>query len=424
MAPAPHRRILLVAYTYPPMPSVGANRWAALVPYLREMGHEVRILTTDAFGTHPGDDADVIRTTDLTGSKRVRALLRRPPIVPASGPAAAVAPAPDALMRLVVPDPYLLSWAAPAIPALRREVARWRPDCVISTSPYESTHLAPLALGRRRPPWIVDLRDGWCFEPHRLPFYTGVQRRLDAALERRVLRAAEVVVGVSMPYVDDARGRLGVPAEYVPNGWDPRLEREVGEAPSPVDPAKVTLAYTGSLAGSGGRDPRTLIDALRTLKDQERDLADRFELVIAGQPGPDDERLIAEAAVGDLVRHLGRVPRAEAIALQRGADALLLLTSAAGPEAPAKLFEYLASGRPILTLTGASEAARIVRETGTGEIVPADDRDAIVGALRDVLSGRLAERYAPRGLDLFVYPEPARRMADAIELAIQRRATA
>lgn len=414
-------KVLVYAYTYPPMPSVGSNRWSSMVPHLRGLGYEVRVLTTDGFGALDTDGDVVVRTGDLGASPTLRRLLRRPPLVAADGPVDANSPAPAPLMRIVVPDPYLLSWVVPSLPALRREVRRWAPDCVVSTSPYESVTLGPWLLGRSRPAWIADMRDGWCFEPHRLPFYTAAQTRLDRWLERRVLRSADVVTAVSMPYVEDLRARLGIPAEYIPNGWDPRLEEAVGEAVAPASAGKVTLAYTGTLSGSGGRDPRTLLAALRRLKDGDPALAERLELLIAGQPGPDDERLIAEAGLGDVVRHLGRLPRAEAIALQRAADALVLLTSASGPEAPGKLFEYLASGRPIVTLTGESEAGRLVRETGTGVVVPADDREAIAAALGRALSGELAGSYAPRGLERYVYPEPARRMGEALELAVRRR---
>ena len=52
--------------------------------------------------------------------------------------------------------------------------------------------------------------------------------------------------------------------------------------------------------------------------------------------------------------------RTTAIALQRRADALLLITSADVSQSTAKLYEYLAAGRPIIALADGNEAARIV----------------------------------------------------------------
>jgi glycosyltransferase involved in cell wall biosynthesis len=112
--------------------------------------------------------------------------------------------------------------------------------------------------------------------------------------------------------------------------------------------------------------------------------------------------------------------RAQALALQRSADALLLLTSRSSSEATGKLFEYLGASRPILALAENNEAARIVRQTNTGLTVPPDDVDAIATALRRVASGELARAYAPRELDRFTYPGPADTMAELVEEAILR----
>ena len=94
---------------------------------------------------------------------------------------------------------------------------------MITTSAYESTHLVGLALGRGRPAWIADFRDGWTFHPWKPRFPTAVQRRLDRWLEQRVVTTADRVVVVERPVGEDFRTRLGVDAAYVPNGWDPEL---------------------------------------------------------------------------------------------------------------------------------------------------------------------------------------------------------
>jgi glycosyltransferase involved in cell wall biosynthesis len=113
--------------------------------------------------------------------------------------------------------------------------------------------------------------------------------------------------------------------------------------------------------------------------------------------------------------------RAGAYALQRSADALVLITSRNTSEATSKLFEYLAAGRPIVALAENNEAERIIRETNTGVAVPPDDVDAITAALRRVVSGELAREYAARNLERFTYPGPAEAMAELIETAIRRR---
>ena len=83
----PARRILVITYPYPPMPSVGGNRWLAMSKYLRRAGHEVDILTTGAFGALPDDaEASVHRTDDLIAADWLRKLARRPPLPEAGQP--------------------------------------------------------------------------------------------------------------------------------------------------------------------------------------------------------------------------------------------------------------------------------------------------------------------------------------------------
>jgi glycosyltransferase involved in cell wall biosynthesis len=320
----------------------------------------------------------------------------------------------------VVPDIYAATWLPGAAAAARRLVRTGEFDCIITTSPYESGHLVALALGRRRPPWIVDMRDAWTFEPYRDPFPTAFQRRLDAALERRVLATAERVVCVHRALVDDVKRRFGVDAAYVPNGWDPALddEPERGSATRAAN-SKTTLVHTGTLWGGWGRDPASLFAALRALQDERPDLTERFELVLAGRlDNVQRERLTASGLSG-VVRYVGMLTRSEATALQRGADALLLLTSRQLTwEAPGKLFEYLSAGRPILALAEGNEAARVVGETHTGVTVPPDDEAAIRAALVDLLEGRLARSYRPVGTERYRYPAPADAISEVIDQAI------
>jgi glycosyltransferase involved in cell wall biosynthesis len=140
-----------------------------------------------------------------------------------------------------------------------------------------------------------------------------------------------------------------------------------------------------------------------------------------GRLTTEERALIDELGVSDIVQHLGTLTRSDALALQRSADALLLLTSRNSSEATSKIFEYLAAGRPILALAEGNEAARIVRETNTGLTVPPDDVDEIAAALRQLAAGELQTTYAPRGLERFTYPGPAEVMANLVEEAIQRR---
>jgi glycosyltransferase involved in cell wall biosynthesis len=411
-------RLLAVTYYYPPQPGSGANRWAAMVKYLRRLGHEVTVLTAAPPGYARGEADGVVRTASLNSNPALRRVLLRPDRSSAapSTDAAATAVMPAALWKVVVPDPWLVSWNPYALRAIRRQLAAGAFDCLITSSPADSTHMLALAVGRRRPPWVADFRDGWCFEPLREPFPLAIQRSADRRIERRVAIAAEVVVAATAPIAEDLRARLGVEALHVPNGFDPESESD-GPLPPECDPNRLTLVHTGPLLGPQGRDPRPLLAALGRLRDKHPDL----QLLVAGRSEFDEAALLAEAGLGDAVRHLGYLPRSQVLALQRAARALVLITSDARGEATGKLYEYLAAGRPIIALADRNEAARIVTETGTGVTIPPHDLDAITAAIRRAIDGELERHYSPHGLEPYRYPAPAERMADAVERAIAIR---
>lgn len=393
--------------------------------WLRHLGYEVTVLTSRIDKPSAADDRWVLRTFDVSGVDSVRRMLRRK-AVPRSVAAESVQkPTPRWFTDVIVPDEYLLTWGLAALRPLRRLIVEREIDCIITTGPPHSTHLLPLLLGHQRPAWIVDLRDGWCFEPlHIWP--TAAQRRLDATLERLVLRSAEQVIGVTRPIAADARVRLNARTAYVPNGWDPKVaaasrRREARPRGPLLDHEHVNIVYTGKLSGTRGRDPRPVFEALRQLAIRAPTAAERLRLVLAGTLNHDDERLLSELDLKAPVQHLGSLSKDGALALQREADILLLLTSPTHvSDATGKFFEYLAAGRPILALARENDAARIVNETGIGMVVDPLDVDGIVCALAAVADGTIQASYDPHDLARYGFPRLAEDVAGLIEPAIAR----
>jgi glycosyltransferase involved in cell wall biosynthesis len=395
--------------------------------WLQRLGHEVTVLTTPAFGTLPDEGEEIQRAFDLAASPALRRLLRRPPVAnSAEGkPQMAEAAPPAIVADLLVPDAHVLGWNPAAALAARRLVRQRSIDCVISSGPPHSTHLIPLLLGRRRPAWIADFRDGWRFEPLRGSWPLPGQSALDRFLERKVATEADLAAGVTRPIADDLASRLGARSACVTNAWDPDLEDLVAHADVPqVDPDTVNIVHAGKLYvdRSNRRDPGPLGPALRLLLERRPDAARRLRILVAGRLDPREGRYLSDLDPASMIRHLGRLPHDSMLALERRADALLLVTA---PElvslATGKLFEYLAAGRPIIALAQGNEAARIVEETGTGLTFPMDDPEGLARAFEAALDGNLTERYSPHDLDPYVYPAPARQVAELVERAITKR---
>jgi glycosyltransferase involved in cell wall biosynthesis len=400
---------------------------------LRELGHEVTVVTTSASGTLRTDSPWVVRTGDLQTSPTLRRLLRRPPLdAPAEQEGGSVvsddAPEPGRLFtRGLVPDACVATWLPFLVPVARRVVRERRIEALVTNGPPDSAHLVGLALGRNRPAWIADFDDGWRYEPIMGPWPTRLQDRLDSTLERRVVLTAEAIVGITEPIARDLRERYGCLAYDIPSGWDPaRLDAAVASAKPPeLDSGVVNLVHTGSLSVPERRDPRGLFQALESLVARCPEVATRLRLTLAGVLTGRDRRMLdaLTPAVRGMVHEVGFLPKSQALALQRASDALLLIST--GPHqqvVTAKLSEYLLAERPILAVLSENEAARIIRETRTGVVVGPDAIDQLSDALQSCVDGRLAASFQPRGLERFVQPAPAKEFAAVVEAAIARRA--
>jgi len=425
----------VVSYYFPPNPLPGAHRWESMSEALRELGHEVTVLTTSASGSLSNDDPWTVRTRDMQASPSLRRFLRRPAKVGSAAgdgraPATAEAAEPSAIFtRGLVPDSWIVTWLPYLIPVARRLIRERHIDAVVTNGPPNSTHLVGLAFGRRRPAWVVDFDDGWRYEPLMGTWPTRAQDRLDAMLERRVVCSADAVVGITPPIAHDLNQRYGRRVYDIPSGWSPaRLNAEIASTTPPELPRElVSLVHTGGLSHPERRDPRGLFEALESLATSDPDVPNQLRLTLAGALTSSDRRLLdaLPEAVRGMVHEVGFLPKPAALALQRGADYLLLISTGSHQQVvTAKLSEYLLAERPIFAVLSENEAARIIRETRTGVVVAPDDISALRDALRSCIDGRLAANFQPRGLDRYVQPAPAKAFAAVIEAAIAQRATA
>jgi glycosyltransferase involved in cell wall biosynthesis len=410
----PGRSILLVAQLSPPSGLIAARRVGAFAKYLGRLGHRVTVLTsrTSGEGTIEGA-AEVVRTGDALAT---RLNWRRSHFEAMSGGGSSGYSPPSRLESVVVPDLAVGTWLPFALPRAVSLARTGDFDVVLTTSPPQSAHLVGLALARRGLPWIAELRDGWTFEPPRAPWPTRAQRRLDASLERRVARRANAMIGVTEPIVEDLRERLGAHAVLITNGFDPEEIPAADGAGSLLDPARHSLVHTGRMEAARST-PAPLLDALRRLRRESPGVADRLEVVFVGALSERELELLAAYDLSGLVKVAGWLERPHALALQRAADTLVIVTE--GPSrrsvATGKLFEYLAAKRPILVLGEGTEAARIVADAGAGLATSATDPSAIAETLRRVVTDPPKVDGRDEVLERYSYPRLVERLAALIE---------
>ena len=385
------KRLLFVTYYFPPSGGSGVQRGLKFVKYLPEFGWRPTVLTVrPESASWPDPDPDSV--ADIPEGTRVertgawdpyawyaRLLGRKKKEVISVGFTGEDGAVPRRRFarwiraNMFLPDARV-GWV-PFAAARARTLMRQQYDAVLTTGPPHSTHFAGLALRRTHGmPWLADFRDPWTeiyFYPE-LPM-TAPVRALDAFLERRILRNADGFVVVS-PSMQRRFAERGYASEVIENGFDPADFEETASSHAVSGDAFV-VAHVGNMSRT--QNPEALWKALsgpETASDWP-DLQFRFT-------GHTDASVLASASAtcpGVRLDTLPYVPHRTAIGRMREAALLLLsINRVEGAEgiATGKLYEYLASGRPVLALGPANgDAARILQETGAGRMFDFDDAD-------------------------------------------------
>lgn len=385
-------RILLVAYRFPPQTGGGIHRPHKFAKYLGRAGVEVTVLTIAPHGhesdPRPSDLPDNVRIVRVPEQGWMPALgrmleNRRPPL-PSLLWKRSIVLARRVLSETFVPDEY-----ADFIDAVAR--VSGSPEfngieAVLSTGGPWSAFVAGDALARRlRVPHVMDYRDPWTARPPAWPSpRPGFRaRRLNHGLERRLCQRAAFIVSAHTAVGRLLEDQLEIPGlaervHWIPNGYDP--EDFVGIEPHTSD--RFSLTWAGSLYH--GRSLEPIVRCLEELGSTGEIDLERVELRILGVQ-PDRVRALVQQPT--LRRHLiapGEVTHEEALAFMLGSTVNLLVDiSYDGPivHTPGKLFEYLASGRPVLSISTEGVTAELILGAEGGWVVPPNDPAALRAAL-------------------------------------------
>jgi glycosyltransferase involved in cell wall biosynthesis len=361
------RRVLVLAYLFPPLGGAGVQRTLKFVRYLEPLGWDVTVVSTKS-RHYPARDPSLLEEIPASAQvMRTRAL-----------PLAnwlSLVPYRLGLKRV---SAYLnwpdggIGWLPFALLTALRTARRDRPDVIYSTSTPQSGHIAALIVSRLTGiPWVADFRDEWAADAFRAdqPRALG---RLSVHLERDLVRHARRVV-VAADYFRLQGLAQGDPRRVVIGNGVDEADLPTGTA-LPSD--RFVLAHVGTIYGI--RDPSPVLRALARLIqggmiDGER-VAVRLvgSLWLEGFEPPPDVR----------VERAGYVGHRRAVEEMCKATALLLYVPSSSLAPSGKLFEYLASGRPILCLTRPDNlASRLVREWNAGVVAEPHDEEAIEQAL-------------------------------------------
>lgn len=391
------KKILIVAHYFPPMNSTGSRRPEALARFLKGLGHDVTIFTTQKAKLPPQATVEAnpipVIETNLFGTRTVSNI----PVQEESKVAHTLHT--SALMRfkqrylnntvgqmLDTRIPLLVAtWVKILLNRLSgSRLHRWlNPlksfDVVISTAPPWTCHyLAYLLVKSYKLRWFVDYRDQFSGNHLFSQKFAGVERYLD----RLFCEKADLVMTVSPPmqqYYQDFTDPKKVLA--VMNGYE-----KVHFADLPVNMGYVVSAsevvhirYFGKITAD-----RIMPAFWQALSKSSN--AHRIRVEIYGEALLLDSFLKTNyPELFHQVKLLRSVPHRTALELMSTSNALLFSETSEAQHASqrgvltTKLFEYMACKRPIVgVIAPEALAGEIILKSGLGVVV-SDKVDELLG---------------------------------------------
>ena len=384
------KRVLVVTYYWPPSGGSGVQRWVKFAKYLPQEGWQPVIYTPE----NPEYTAiDHTLEAEIPHSVEI---IRRPITEPydiyrklmgkgastdmktltagASGGAVTEISSGRKSFKqrlslwirgnLFVPDPRV-GWVKPSVRFLKKYLAEHPVDVIVTTGPPHSMHLIGQRLHKELGiPWIPDFRDPWSrmYYLKHLPMSARTWRRL-RAMEQSVLDDCSTVLAVTPLVQEEFQAQTKTPVAMITNGYDG------GDFDQAVEPdGFFNVVHTGLFAADG--NPLNLWKALGIKAWADPDFKAALRLRLVGKVDREVYDAIAEAGLKDNVIDLGYRDHLTAVREQLAAT-VLVLPLRNDPEyrpiLPGKLFEYLASRRPVLGIGQEDGAmARVLADTGAG----------------------------------------------------------
>ncbi|QJE97071.1 glycosyltransferase family 4 protein [Luteolibacter luteus] len=424
---SPVRKVLFIAYHFPPSGGGGVQRSLKFVKYLPECGYDPVVLTAKPNNERRWTPTDQALLDEVPKSVRVTSV-SLPDEVHVPGKLERAA-----RELLGMRSRFGLTWMNEVIEAGTELVEKEQPELIFVTlSPFEGADAAAEISRRTGIPWVADLRDPWAldeFQLHRSRWHRGLEKM---QMEASLSTAAMIIMNTpeSARRLAEAFPRLKKNnIVSLTNGYD--ASDFSGEV-EPINGAdKFAIVHSGYFHAESGlterdrqfqykllgrtipgveRLPRSHFYLLRALEEwlkEDPSIVNEVRVHCVGVLSQSDTALIERSSAKLLFDCSGYLSHAECLRYVRGADLLFLPMHKmpSGMKAgivPGKAYEYMAAGRPILATVPDSDARDFVLNAGTGVVCDPGDVPGMLAALKEQHLKWKNGRAKPRSNEDFV----------------------
>ena len=384
------RKVLVIAYYFPPMGLSGVQRTAKFVKYLPKYGWKPTVLTVSPTGYY-AVDTTLLEEVEQAGTEIVRAssldpnrLFKNQGVVkmPSERVRKLLQFAGDAVF---FPDTKI-GWKSKALKAATELLTREKFDLIFATAPPQTDFLIGEALKKQFGlPLVLDYRDAWLDYPFKY-YPTPLHRYIHYRMEKRVLKSADAVV-VTVRRVKESILKHYLNLDYhdvviIPQGYDP-ADFQLQAASKPPARRKMRVTHAGTFYAD--RNPSVLLHALHNVFHNVPQMRGRLELDLIGNIREEDQTLVSKLGLQEDVKFLGYLDH-QACTRQLVESDILWLVLDNDFQSPGKLYEYLGARKPILGSVDDGYMKQLIMESGSGLCVPLKDLNGHEEALRDLFA--------------------------------------
>lgn len=400
------KKVLIITYYWPPSGGAGVQRWLKFIKYLPDFGWQPIVFTVKD-GEYPvldnGLEKEVPKEIEvhktpawepygiyksLAGKKKSEGI-NSGFLSEKKGNGFIENLSKWVRGNLFIPDARKF-WIKPSIKYLEKYLNQHKIDAVISSGPPHSAHLIALKLKSQFDiPWVSDFRDPWT----NIDFYkelklTKLADKKHKRLEKQVLNNADLVLTVGNQLSNELNDLGANRVEVIENGYDP--EDFIVNEEIEID-KKFSIAHIGSFTPS--RNHQVLWDALHELVNENPAFKSDLQLKLIGKVDHTVLQSIEDHGLNSFVQKINYVPHSEVVKLQRTSRLLLLMvnnTPNAKGIITGKVFEYMASKRPILVVGPEDgDLNEIIKKANAGLVCGYDDVEKLKSTILGFYSNEL-----------------------------------
>lgn len=396
------KRVLIITYYWPPSGGAGVQRWLKFSKYLPGFGWQPVVYTVEN-GELPSEDNSLLK--DIPEDAEI---LKQPIWEPynvykkfvgrkkedkinagfinenkKNGVADKIA----VWIRgnLFIPDARKY-WVKPSVKYLLEYIQNHPVDAIVSTGPPHSMHLIAMELKRKTGlKWIADFRDPWTnidfYKDLKLTYFADKKHK---NLEKAVLKNADEVIAIGKTLGKELHELGAKRVHVITNGFDTEKNNESNVK---LD-HKISIAHIGSMTKT--RNPENLWKAIKELIEEDNSLKDKLEIKLVGKVDIDVINSIERYGLKQLLKKIDYLPHDEVVLEQKKTHILLLVinnTPNSKGILTGKVFEYMASGRPVLAIGPRDgDVAEVFKQTNLGEVIDYGDYKGIKQFISEYLS--------------------------------------